>query len=145
VKTNKWVLAVVMLTLCLPTNSLGFQQGKPDDIAFTAHFQYSNAETLVRQCKATENIDADTKRVPIKDASDVGLCMGFISGVVDLNTLDSGILKHPTNGWCVPDSATSTQLAKVVVKYGNEHPEELHVTSVIFVANALLAAFPCGR
>jgi hypothetical protein len=142
-KTNGWVLAVMMLTLGLPNNSLGFQ-GKPDDVAFTAHFQYSNAETLVRQCKAVENIDLDTKRVPVKDASDVGLCMGFISGLVDLDTMNSGILKRRINGWCVPDNATSTQLAKVIVKYGNDHPQELHLPSVVVVANALLAAFPCG-
>jgi hypothetical protein len=45
----------------------------------------------------------------------------------------------------VPDSVTSTQLAKVIVKYGNDHPQELHLPGVIVVTNALLAAFPCGK
>lgn len=133
----------MMLILGLPNNSLGFQ-GKPDDVAFSAHFHYPNSETLFQQCKAVENIDLETKRVPIKDASDVGLCMGFISGIIDLETMDAGVLKHPTHEWCVPDSATTTQLAKVIVKYGNDHPQELHLPGVLFVAKALVAAFPCG-
>jgi hypothetical protein len=142
-KTTKWVLAAMMLTLGLRNNSLGFQ-GKPDDVAFRAHFHYPNSETLVQQCKAVENIDLETKRVPIKDASGAGLCMGFISGIIDLETMDSGVLKHPTHTWCTPDSATITQLAKVIVKYGDDHPEDLHLPGVLVVAKALVAAFPCG-
>jgi hypothetical protein len=143
-KTNQLTFVMVLVVLCLPINSLGFQ-GKPNDVAFSAHFHYSNSETLVQQCKAVENIDLETKRVPIKDASDVGLCMGFISGIIDLETLDAGVLKHPTHEWCVPDNATTTQLAKVIVKYSNDHPEDLHLPGVLFVGKALVAAFPCGK
>jgi hypothetical protein len=143
-KTNKPMFVMVLVVLWLPINSLGFQ-GKPDDVAFSAHFHYSNSETLVRQCEAVGNVDLGTKMVPVKDASDVGLCMGFVSGLADLDTLDSGLAKHPSHGWCLPDSATTTQLAKVIVKYGNDHPEELHLPGAIVVANAFLAAFPCGR
>jgi hypothetical protein len=143
-KTNKLTFVMVLVVLWLPINSLGFH-GKPDDVPFSAHFHYPNSETLVQQCKAVENIDLETKRVPLKDASDVGLCMGFISGVIDLDTMDSGILKHPTHEWCVPDNATTTQLAKVIVKYGNDHPEDLRLPGVLVVAKALVAAFPCGK
>jgi Rap1a immunity proteins len=143
-KINSWLFTGLVLVFCLPINSLGFQE-KPDDVAFTAHFHYPNSESFVQQCKAVENIDLETKRVPLKDASDVGLCMGFISGVIDLDTMDSGILKHPTHEWCVPDNATTTQLAKVIVKYGNDHPEDLHLPGVLVVAKALVAAFPCGK
>jgi Rap1a immunity proteins len=144
VKTNKWILALVILTLSLPSNSVGFQ-GIPDDIKLTGNFHYSNAETLVRQCKAVENVDLDRKQVPLKDAMDVGTCLGFISGVVDLNTMDLDILKKPIHAWCVPDGVTATQLAKVVVKYGNDHPGELHFPGVIVVVSALVGAFPCGH
>jgi hypothetical protein len=144
VKTKKWGFAVVMLVLCLTNNSRGFQ-GKPDDIKLTGHFHYPNAETLVQQCKSVENVNLDAKTVPIKNAMDVGTCLGFISGLVDLNLMDLDVLKKPIHAWCVPDSVTVTLLAKVVVKYGNDHPEELHFPGVIVVVGALVRAFPCGH
>jgi hypothetical protein len=137
------MLAVVSLVLYRPIGALGFQE-KPGDVAFRAYFQYSKAETLVQQCKAIENIDLDTKRVPLKEGSDVGLCVGFISGLADLDALDSGIAKHPAHGWCAPDSATTTQLAKVIVNYGHDHPEELHLPAALFVMKAMISAFPCN-
>ena len=96
-------------------------------------------------CKSVENVNLDTKTVPVKDAVNVGRCLGFISGVVDLNTMDEDILKKASHAWCVPAGVTETQLAKVVVKYGNDHPEELHFPGVMIVASALVVAFPCGR
>ncbi len=144
VKTNTWSLAVVMLILWLPNTSRGFQE-KPDDIKLSGHYHYTNAETLVRQCKSVENVDLDANTVPMKNAMDVGTCLGFISGVIDLNTMDLDILKKPIHAWCVPDSVTATQLAKVVVKYGNDHPEELHLPGVVLVVGALAGGFPCGH
>jgi hypothetical protein len=143
VKSNKWLLALTMLTFCLSSNSNGFQ-GKPDDIKLAGNYHY-NAELLVRLCKAVENVDINAKTVPLKDAMDVGTCLGFISGVVDLNTMDLDILKKPIHTWCVPDGVTTTQLAKVVVKYGNDHPEELHYPGVMVVVGALVGAFPCSH
>ena len=142
-KTNKWLLALTMVIFCLSSNSNGFQ-GKPDDIKLAGNY-HSNAELLVRLCKAVENVNINGKTVPLKDAQDVGMCLGFISGVDDLNTMDSDILKTPIHAWCVPGGVTTTQLAKVVVKYGNDHPEELHFPAVAVVVGALVGAFPCGH
>ena len=143
-KTKRWSVAVVMLTLCMPNSSLGLQ-GKPDDVTvFRIHFRVATAEEFINNCKAVENVDPVNKVVPLKDVQEVGLCLGAIGAFVDLDTLDSGIAKHPTHGWCVPDNASGAQLAKVIVKYGNDHPQELHLPAVVVVANAFLAAFPCG-
>lgn len=141
-ETNKWLLALTMLTFCLSSNSNGFQ-GKPDDITLAGNYHYK-AEVLVGVCKAVENVNIDGKTVPLKDAMAVGTCLGFISGVADLNTMDLDILKTH-HAWCVPDGVTTTQLAKVVVKYGNDHPEELHFPAVVVVAGALVGAFPCSH
>ena len=107
------------------------------------YFRFDNAETFVNECKAVENADPDKMVIPTKDLNNIGLCYGFIDGVVDLDKMDSGFAKHPANGWCVPDDASDSQLAKVILKYAHDHPEELHFASVAFVANALHRAFPC--
>ncbi|MFP6801731.1 MAG: Rap1a/Tai family immunity protein, partial [Pseudomonadales bacterium] len=47
--------------------------------------------------------------------------------------------------FCVPEGengVTAGQLRKIVVKYLNENPEELHLTAGSLVSNALNEAFP---
>lgn len=140
--TNNWMIAVVTVALCLSGNSLGFQQ-KPDDIAFAVVSRGGTAEDLVNGCKGAENVDPVMKTVPGKDATKVGFCFGYISGVLDFDRLESAARKQAAR-YCVPDNASSSQLAKVIVKYGNDHPEELHLPAVAFVGLAMITAFPCG-
>ena len=44
---------------------------------------------------------------------------------------------------CFPSGVNATQLAKIVVKYGDDHPEKLNIGSAAFVIIALQEAFPC--
>jgi hypothetical protein len=97
----------------------------------------------VRECKAVENVDLEKMVVPAKDAMNVGLCIGFIGGVLDHNKVEAALSKRAT-GACVPDDASASQLAKVVVKYGSDHPEELNLPAVAIVHFAMQKAFPCG-
>lgn len=142
VKTNKRLPGLMMLTLCLLSDSNGFPQVH-DDIKLTGYYRSGSAETLVHHCKSVENANLDANTIPIKDAGDLGYCFGFISGIVDLNAMDEDILKKPSHAWCIPSSVSPTQLAKVVLKYGNDHPEELHFPGVVVVASALVVSFPC--
>jgi hypothetical protein len=141
-KKSKSVLAVVTLTLCLPRNSLGFQD-KPNDVAFTVVSRAGTAETLVNECKAAENVDPDTKTVPARDAMKVGRCFGLVNGVLDSDKLRSAATKERAR-YCVPESVSEPQAAKVVVKYGNDHPAELYLPAVTLVMFAMQEAFPCG-
>lgn len=87
--------------------------------------------------------------MPTKDLLDAfhkaGTCMGFIQGIIDTDTIahtdENG---HPTGPkLCVPAEASERQLAKVVVKYGDDHPEQLHLPAVVIVLLAMKGAFPC--
>ncbi len=139
----KWVIACI-LTLWLPNNSQG-SQGKPDENMIPVHSRMGKAENLISKCKNVENINPDGKTVPLKDAPEVMTCLGYISGILDLADFDQALPPaHTAHGWCLPDGASSSQVAKVIVKYANDHPEELHLPAVLLVANALLKAFPCG-
>lgn len=44
---------------------------------------------------------------------------------------------------CTPLDVYAGQLRKVIIKYFNEHPEELHLAASGLAINALYDAFPC--
>ena len=44
---------------------------------------------------------------------------------------------------CIPSTASTGQHIRVVVKYLNEHPAELHLPEFTLVERALREAYPC--
>lgn len=81
--------------------------------------------------------DADTA-----DSFDAGMCFGFILGT------HSGYFIARTGSqqklvFCIPSGVTNLQTVKIVVKYLNNHPEELHQSADVLVIEAMTAAFPC--
>jgi hypothetical protein len=72
----------------------------------------------------------------------VGICGGYISGIADtLDTLE--VWKGPIGEACIPVTATISQLMKIVIKYMEEHTENLHLSATSLVLSALHQAFPC--
>lgn len=93
-----------------------------------------NAEALVNGCSAVDK----------RDASGQSYCFGYILGVVDMHNALNSVLSSPRdNTYCIPDNASAAQLAKVVVKYGNDHPEEMNEAALLILSNAFVRAFPC--
>jgi len=64
-----------------------------------------------------------------------GACFGFIQAVEQFDDLASA--------FCGPEHFTYGQARKIVIKYLNDHPEELHLPSAFLVGEALRVAFPC--
>ena len=56
------------------------------------HSRIGKAEYLVNQCKNVENVNLDGKTVPLKDAAEVMMCFGYISGILDLEDFDHAVL-----------------------------------------------------
>jgi hypothetical protein len=100
------------------------------------------AETLARDCKLAEkaNLDRMVYQGPPDEISRVMYCLGFVGGIVDAETVN-GVAQRKR--FCVPDAATGGQLAKVIAKYGDYHPEKLYMPGVWFTFAALESAFPC--
>jgi len=70
-------------------------------------------------------------------------CFGYIQGLEDAQTLFVSS-KHMKAIWCIPKkNITATQLVRVVTKYLQEHPEELHLSGASTAGVALIDAFPC--
>ena len=76
-------------------------------------------------------------------------CMGYLSGVMDsylvwevYNDEAKGHILPPA---CFPDHVTLIELARVVVKFLNDHPNKLHEEYGFLVISALRDAYPCTR
>ena len=81
------------------------------------------------------------ERCESKDPSLLGMCLGFTVGVAD--SFDCQRILLSGYRWQSPRDVTAGQVQKVVVKYLNENPEELHLAAGSLVAAALSKAFPC--
>ncbi|MGA2086582.1 MAG: Rap1a/Tai family immunity protein, partial [Terracidiphilus sp.] len=74
-------------------------------------------------------------------------CLGYLSGVTDTylfwkytNNTQKAKVYVPA---CIPEGATNFELARVVVKYLNDHPNQLHKSYRLLVMLALEDAYPC--
>ncbi len=78
-----------------------------------------------------------------------GTCMGLLRGIADTmalwGSLDHGPVDASAFHGCLPDSLKTIQLARIVVKYLNDHPEKLHLPDTRLVMMALADAFPCKQ
>jgi hypothetical protein len=68
-------------------------------------------------------------------------CVGYLLGIDDMRRFSTSLPNRPTD--CRPEGVTMVQVKRIVVDYLQEHPEELHYSSVVLVHNALKHAFPC--
>ncbi len=104
----------------------------------------STGETLIAQCKSVEHVHLDTMKADsAADLERTSACLGYLAGVIDQRAILSVGIKEVPN-FCIPDSVTGAQLTKVIVRYGDEHPEELHYPAVVLINLAILKAFPCS-
>lgn len=67
-------------------------------------------------------------------------CLGYIAAMADTFSCDSPLMGF---SWKPSSRITNGQLVKVVTKWMNDHPENLHYSASSLVANALQDAFPC--
>jgi hypothetical protein len=75
-------------------------------------------------------------------APDASICWGFMHAIEELSTMVKPDGKRLLN-ICTPPNGSLTQMIRVVVNYGEQHPEELHEGPGIFALIALQKAFPC--
>jgi hypothetical protein len=112
--------------------------------------QFSGNE-LVHACEV-----AIPTQIEDKDWIEAFYCLGYLSGARaaigferDINYAESVVRPKQTGPpvfrICIPEEATQDQLAKVVVKYLNDHPERLHEDAFLLVFAAYSDAFPCPK
>jgi len=94
---------------------------------------YVTGSVLLEQC------DAHINETNIADGN---VCVGYIAGIADVHItfVDWGDMEK---NMCIPFAVGSTQLVRIVTKYLQEHPENLHLAASSLVLTALGTAFPC--
>jgi len=117
----KYLIMIVLL----------FSSGQAKGVDVSA---YMFANDLLEYCEAQIS---ETGSVAKGNA-----CAGYIMGIVDLYR-SLVVLGHTQRLWCHPEKVHSNQLVRIVTKYLQEHPEDLHRPASTLVVNALIKAFPC--
>jgi hypothetical protein len=109
-------------------------------------FAVSEGNDLLRECKIyiKWSNGNDLSKV---ESYEIGICKGVMEGVLVSNNLLKYWVK--TNNietryyYCIPEGISTSQLAKVVVKYLDEHPEKLHEHRGTLLAYTFMKYFPC--
>jgi hypothetical protein len=122
-----------------PLLVLAFSFSQPQDTFVATVFGPKGGE-LVEQCREVVKVQ---RKEAAADASAAGQCLSFVAGVID-----GGQFAAKGNRQlfpiCFPPDVDGFQLAKIVVKYGDDHPEKLNNGGTYIVMNSLRDAFPCS-
>ena len=96
---------------------------------------------LLRACNAIINAE-EGNEVSMEDQLFLLLWTGYLAGFNDAALLLNSVVSHGI--YCLPPAGiVNDQMVRVVKKYLDEHPEELHQSARILILFALREAFPC--
>ena len=94
-------------------------------------FHIVTGEYLVNLCKVAELDSRDP-------------CLNYIAGFTDGYATGMIVFNNSQQArFCPSREVTPFEMAKVLVKYGNDHPEDLSTRAALFTAYALKDAYPC--
>jgi hypothetical protein len=120
-------MRIPLFVLCCSISTLTLAQPK-----------VNTNESLLEECTAA------TKKLSVGQMNehlDARSCLGYILGYAD------GISAGAANSKavCIPRSVTTGQMARVVVKHLQDHPNTLHEPRNWGIQAAFMKAYPCGR
>jgi len=126
---------LLLIILLLP--SVSFAETSVDD-----------GNALLKNCNTALNaLDGKISATKGEAAFCAGICFGKIGGVVDagkiINVFAESRGRNKQDVYCVPDDISTAQATRVVVKYLEEHSEDLHLRDTALIVTALKEAFPC--
>lgn len=105
-------------------------------------------EQLLKECQVV-TMHTDGSKMTAFEFGEEGHCLGYLSGATDVleewdesNTKLHGNNPSPV---CLPSNVTMNEIAMVVVKYLNDHPNKLHNDRSLLVMLALSDAYPCKK
>src|SRR5262249_54068277 len=145
---KRFVLVVVFLAPCCLNSSLGQHtehESQKQSASETGSLMFSRGgtgEVFLNRCKPAEASDPAKNKAAGKDAQSIGFCFGFIGAVLDLDTASAHSGDQPKR-YCVPENVSWPQLARIVSKYGNDHPDALQRAAIALVGSALRQTSPC--
>jgi len=120
-------------------------------IAGSANSGDLSSEMLLSSCKASLRISNVTHTV--NDGVPAGMCSGYVAGVLNGYETATEIINAASQQcspkctgfllpWNIPLEVKQNQIIRVVVKYLEEHPEQMHEPAALNFVRALSSAFP---
>jgi len=107
----------------------------------------NDGRALERECttalRAADDDDPVTEENPVARGSDMGQCLGLVSGVwhthmMMVDEFDS------RSAFCPTASVSAGEMARVVNRYLQTHPAELDQWDTVLILRAFMAAYPCS-
>ena len=135
-RTKRAALPVIVICALLFTGS-PIRSQRPSEAKATG-----TGVELLAQCELTLGVGTgSTNDQPIDRGFAIGYCIGLVSGVSATANYAGDIPLV-----CEPDGQITTgQEVRIVVKFLQDHPEQLHGLDSSLVFAALQTAFPCGQ
>lgn len=79
-----------------------------------------------------------------EDRYDAGFCLGYISGVYELNTAYQRAGKVEKPFFCAPEKGvTNGQNVSILINYLEDHPDKLQDGNLQLTLAAFMEAYPC--
>jgi len=104
-------------------------------------------ESLVRACDVAVKFPSpdDIKKAPVAEQAAISLnaayCLGYFSGILDLNSLYSGGMH---TFFCAPKQGFSKiDAVKIFLKYAADHPQFAKESGGSIAVSALADVLPC--
>lgn len=108
-------------------------------IAVPCYSASDDGNELLAQCNAA--VDRDTSNA--EKILSGGFCVGFVQGITQMNQYYE-MHSRKDAVFCTPQGGITNEKAeRIVLKYLNEHPEELHEHKIILAIKAFVKALPC--
>ncbi len=112
-------------------------------------FAGPDGNQILDKCQTTIRLYDNNQEGSAQENLDSGWCIGWVGSIVELNHmhLDTSEIsgKPDLFQFCPPKQGLSgIQAIRVVVKFLQEHPEELHRRGVVLTIAALKQGFPCS-
>lgn len=105
---------------------------------------FADGNRLLHSCEILLNWSVD--QPSSGDRYDAGFCLGYISGVYELNAAYQKDHRVTKPYFCAPDrGVTNGQNASIVTNYLEDHPEKLKQGNLKLTLAAFMNAFPCDK
>lgn len=103
-----------------------------------------NGEQLLGYCTDVIKYQQDKSDKSPSRFYNMGLCYGFISGVVNNHKIMFQYRKVPKL-FCTPEQITIAEIAVIFVKDLEKNPQNLQINGALLLDGALKDAFPCPK
>lgn len=118
-----------------------------------AQAQGMNARSITDGCRAWMAIESGQDEPPNLTQEQVlagifqaGQCHGYIQGFLSGVSFGSyGSQAENSRMFCVPEGVTSQQIARVAIKFIDDHPRFEHTDALPFMIGIMASNFPCQK